>query len=153
MRMFGNLFNLLQQGPAGRHVSNKSSLYLMSVPQRGISDEYKALLDALFCHALSSLVDFPVRLWPSTWMCVCICIRVEVAAGTVPQAGFKPTFPRFSLMKSSGRERGNRGRGEMWKHKKERNLAEVGARGFTPKTKNRRAWYVRGGLVVCALAR
>ena len=35
---------------------------------------------------LSHLVDFTV--------CVCVCL-CEVAAGRVPQAGFKPSFPRF----------------------------------------------------------
>lgn len=52
--------------------------------------------------------------------CVCVCVY-RVAAGTVPQAGFKPTFPRFSLMKSSGREETERvwdNGGETWGHKK-----------------------------------
>lgn len=48
---------------------------------------------------LSRLVDFPP--------CVCVCVRV--AAGTVPQAGFKPSFPR--LPNEELWERGNRGCG------------------------------------------
>lgn len=75
-----------------------------------------------------------------------MCVRVHgVAAGTVPQAGFKPTFPRFSLMKSSGREGEQRGcgvtEGEMWGHKKrEKSGGSRGQRFYTkPKTKNRRA--------------
>ena len=42
-------------------------------------------------------------------MCVRVCVCVRVAAGRVPQAGFKPSFPR--LPNEELWERGNRGWG------------------------------------------
>lgn len=74
---------------------------------------------------------------------VCVCVCARVAAGRVPQAGFKPSFPR--LPNEELWERGNRGwgvKGECGGIKeRERNLEGGGSKGFTPKakTKTRRA--------------
>lgn len=45
-------------------------------------------------------------MWPGG---VCVCVREREAAGSVPEAGFKPSFPR--LPNEELWERGNRGWG------------------------------------------
>lgn len=78
-----------------------------------------------------------------------MCIRV--AAGIVPQAGFKPSFPR--LPNEELWERGNRGRGQkggLWgyKGKGKTFLGRRGQRFYTKsENKEKESHYVRRGVI------